>query len=146
MGSFSGARPELIQRASFDNILVVEDDADTREMLSTCIELETSYHVLSMANAEETLQYVQEIKEAKPCLFIFDYLLPTLTGLQLYDCLHAFQEFEHVPTIIITASTLNLELDRAIVARNLTLLLKPFDIVELIDRIKRVPIGPGQLI
>lgn len=146
MGLLAGMKSESVRRSAFNTILVVEDDEDTRDMLTICIETETSCRVLSLPGAEEVLLGLQEIQEAKPCLFIFDFHLLTLTGLELYDSLHALKEFEHVPAIIITATTLNLELERAIAQRKLTLLLKPFDIDELIDRIERMLIGPGQLI
>lgn len=135
-----------VGRPAFNTILVVEDDEDTRDMLTACIESESSYRAMSLAGAEEVFQGLQEIQEAKPRLFILDYQLLTLTGLELYDALHALREFEHVPAIIITATTLNLELERAIEQRKLTLLLKPFDVDELLERIERILIGPGQLI
>jgi CheY-like chemotaxis protein len=146
MVSFPYMQPEVIQQASFNTILVVEDDEDTREMLTVCIESETSYHVMPLSNAEETLERLPEIREAKPRLFILDYQLSILTGLELYDSLHALKEFEHIPAIIITAATLNLQLDRAIAQRKIILLLKPFDVDELIGCIERILIGPGQLI
>jgi len=146
MVSLSGLPPEAIEQIPFDTILIVEDDEDTCEMLTECIELETSYRVLSFADGNEALQHIEEIKEAHPFLFILDLQLPILTGIQLYDSLHALQELEHIPAIIITAATLKLELECAVAKRNLTLLLKPFDIAELISSIERLLISSGQLI
>ena len=146
MSLLTGMKPEMVGRSAFNTVLVVEDDEDTREMLELCIESETSCRVMALSSADEVLQGLQEIREAKPRLFIFDFQLITGTGLELYDRLHELKEFEHVSAIIITAATLNLELERAISQRKLTLLLKPFDIDELIGRIEWVFIGPGQLI
>jgi DNA-binding NtrC family response regulator len=146
MASFRAIQPEVMQQASFNTILIVEDDEDTREMLTVCIESETSYCVMSFENAEEALERLPEIREAKPRLFILDFRLSTLTGVELYDSMHALKEFEHIPAIIITAASLNLQLDRAIAERNLTLLLKPFDVDDLIGSIEGILIGPGQLI
>lgn len=146
MGSLASMKPELVEWPSFNTILVVEDDEDTREMLTVCIELETSCRVMSLASAEEVLQRLQEIREAKPRLFLIDYQLLSHTGLELYDSLHALKEFEHIPAVIITATTLNLELEHAVIQRKLTLLLKPFDIDELIARIEQILVGPAQLI
>lgn len=146
MGSLASMKFESVGRSAFNTVLVVEDDEDTCEMLAACIESETPYRIISLSSVEEVFQSLQDIQEAKPRLFIIDYQLITSTGLELYDSLHALKEFEHVPAIIITATTLNLELEHAITQRKLTLLLKPFDIDELIGRIERVLIGPGQLI
>lgn len=146
MGLFTSIKPALVERSAFNTVLVVEDDEDTCEMLTLCIESETSCRVLSLSSSEEVLQGLQPIQEAKPRLFIFDYHLVALTGLELYDSLHALKEFEHIPAIIITATTLNLELEHAIAQRKLTLLLKPFDIDELIERIGQMLNGHRQLI
>lgn len=115
-------------------------------MLTLCIESETSYRVVSVPSAEEVFRRLPEIKNAKPRLFIFDYHLFGLTGFELYDSLHAMKDFDHVPAIITTAATLNLELDRAIAGRKITLLLNPFDMDELLVYIEQLLIGPGQLI
>lgn len=141
-----GAKSVALQEAPFGIILVVEDEEDTREMLTMCVELETSYRVLSMVDGVETFERIEEIKEKNPRLFIFDLLLPGLTGLQLYDSLHALKEFEHVPALILTATARSLGLDTEIAARAITLLPKPFDIDELIGRIDHLLTGPGQLI
>lgn len=146
MGLLAGMKAESVGRSAFNTILVVEDDEDTREMLTVCIESETSCRVMALSGADEVLQGLQIIREAKLCLFIIDYHLISGTGLELYDSLHALKEFEHVPAIIVTATTLNLELERAIAQRKLDLLLKPFDIDDLIYRIEQVLIGSGQLI
>jgi DNA-binding NtrC family response regulator len=146
MVSLPDIQQEVIQQATFNTVLVVEDDEDTREMLTMCIESETSYRVMSLASAEETLERLPKIREAKPRLFILDFQLSTLTGLELYDSLHALKEFEYIPAVIITAATLNLHLVRAIAQRKIPLLLKPFDVDELIGCIERILIGPGQLI
>lgn len=146
MRPLTGMQSDSPGRSAFNTILIVDDDEDTREMLVVCIESETSYHVMPLSGAEEVLQHLQEIQAAKPRLFLIDYHLITHTGVELYDSLHALKELEHVPAIIITATTLNLELERAIAQRRLTLLLKPFDIDELIGRIEQMLIGPCQLI
>src|SRR5690348_11793359 len=125
MGPLTGMRAESAGWSAFDTILVIEDDEDTREMLTICIELETSCRVMSLPNAEEVFQHLPEIQESHPCLFVIDYQLLACTGLELYDSLHALKEFEHIPAIITTAATLNLELERAVEQRKLTLLLKP---------------------
>ena len=145
MSSLHRMQLEVRPQASFD-IILVEDDRDTCEMLKECIEFETSYRVLSLENAEELLQRLQEISEVPPSLFVLDFRLQGMTGLQLYDHLHAFDALKHVPAIIITASTLSEMIKTAIAERDLILLLKPFNIKELLCSIEDVLIGPPQLI
>jgi len=145
MTSLRRAQLQVRQHASFD-IILVEDDRDNSEMLKECIEMETPYRVLSLENAEELLQRLQEISQIPPRLFVLDLWLPGMTGLELYDHLYAFDALQPVPAIIITASTPNEVMDKAIAERDLILLLKPFDIKELLRSIENTLVGPAQLI
>jgi len=74
-------------------ILVVEDYEDTRDFLDVLIKTETSYRVLSIADGDETLERVEELTAIQPVLFIFDFQLPAMTALHLYDRLQGFREF-----------------------------------------------------
>ena len=124
-GHSSETAPEQI-------ILLVEDDIDIGEFITISIESETSYCVLSMNSGEETIQRIQEVKEARPLLFILDLWLHAMGAIELYDQLHSLAEFEHVQAIIITASTPDLGTESTIVERGITLLHKPFEVEEFL--------------
>src|SRR5215469_5426623 len=83
-------------------ILVVEDDADNLWLYTEALALLTSYHVKAVRNGSFALDFVQHIK---PDLFILDYRLPNMNGIQLYDQLHATPGLEHIPAIIISSIT-----------------------------------------
>jgi len=128
-----------------DLILIVEDDEATREFLTICITSETSCRVLAVASGVEALQRVEEIIKARPSLFILDFHLPNMNGLQLYDRLHGLKEFEHVPTIILTASTLDEQMQSTIAERGVETLLKPFDLDDLLRCIEEILMRSTQL-
>lgn len=132
------------QYAREKTILVVEDYEDTRDFLDALIETETSYRVLSIADADETLQRIEELEAAHPVLFIFDFQLPAMTALHLYDRLHGLERFEHIPAIILTATTPTPEMESAIRARSLHLLLKPFNIEDFLRSIEQILQGSLQ--
>ena len=117
---------------SYD-ILLIEDDEATSEMLTECIESESSFRVRSLSSGEEVLQHLQEIKEAVPFLFIIDYLLPGMNGLQLFDHLQSLKTFEQVPVILITATTMNEAIQATLRDRNLALISKPLDLPDLLN-------------
>lgn len=138
-------KDDTSQEASRDIILVVDDDEGIRDMLTVCIETQTPYRVLSMESGKETLERIEEVKAAHPLLFIFDYFLPTMTAINLYDHLHGLEAFAHIPAIIITAASPYLGIDTAAAERGLVLLAKPFDLDELFDGIAQL-LHPHQLI
>ena len=118
-------------------IVVVEDDEATREVVQIVIESETSYRTLLIPGGKETLQRLEEIKQARPGLFLLDFQLPFMNALDLYDRLHTIPELRDVPAIIMTASTISEAQQEAIAARHIEICWKPFEVQELLDCIKR---------
>ncbi len=73
------------------------------------------------------------VRDSTPALFLFDYHLPSMTGLQLYDQLYALPRFKTIPAILMSASLPRAELKR----RGILGLDKPFDLDELLFLIER---------
>jgi CheY-like chemotaxis protein len=105
-------------------ILIVEDDPNNREFFTEAIAFLTSYLVLTARNATEALS---RVKHVKPHLFICDYRLPDMNGLELYDLLHATPGLENIPGFILT-SVISEEMAQMLKSRGLVYLEKPFDL------------------
>ena len=112
------------QRARATTILVVEDDADIREFIGLLISTIPGYHYSLVPDASQAIQFAQGIK---PNLFILDYRLPGMNGLELYDRLHATPGLEAIPAILMAATRLE-TLRPEIEKRQLTAFEKPFDL------------------
>src|SRR5262245_1074735 len=110
-------------------IFIVEDDTNMVEFLVTALLDETPYLVTAAPNGFEALE---PLKEIKPHLFILDYLLPGMDGLELYDHLHAREEMANVPTIMLSTNTPTNEIQK----RHITGIPKPFDLDELLSTIE----------
>jgi CheY-like chemotaxis protein len=137
MSTLSMGRREQSSQAP-RNILLIEDDEATSEMITECIESESSFCVRSFSSGEEVLQHLHEIKEANPSLFIIDHVLPGMNGLQLFDHLQSLGTFEQVPTVIMTAAMMNEEMQAALRDRSLMLLTKPLELADLLDYLEYV--------
>ena len=90
----------LYQKAKV--ILIVEDDEDVGEFLVAAIQQETPYHPIWVSDGFAALKTVHDVK---PDLFILDYQLPHMSGIEVYDQLRARQAFADVPTLLMTAGT-----------------------------------------
>jgi DNA-binding NtrC family response regulator len=125
-------RVEALEDIATRNILVVENDESIGELLVLTIKQETPFKVYLAVNAVEALRIAQQ---STLHLFLIDYHLSTITGIQLYDELHGIRGLEQVPAILMSAS---LELyERELKSRNLGGISKPFDLDEFIRTIEK---------
>ena len=112
-------------------ILIVDDDDHIREFLERAISEETSYKPLIVSDSLEALKVTLDVK---PNLFLLDYQLPQMDGIELYDELHAKKEFQHTPAIIMSSRLPKRELEK----RALVGLHKPFELDELLKKVREV--------
>lgn len=116
-------------------ILVVEDDELIGVFLAEAISQETAYHPLLVSDGFEALKVTHDFI---PSLFLLDYRLPKMNGVELYDRLHAREELETVPAIVVSANLPLHELTK----RGLLGLKKPFDLDQLLEMVERTITQP----
>lgn len=110
-------------------ILVVEDDDAIGPFLIEALSQETSYKALLVTDG---LQALKAAHTLKPSLFITDYCMPFMNGIELYDKLHKTEEWENTPVILISASLPEQEVKK----RKLVSLSKPFDLDDLLNTVE----------
>ena len=96
------------RHATGDDVLIVEDDAHTRELLVRTLQKD-GWQVREAANGRLGLEMVQA---APPSLVLLDLMMPELDGFGFMEGLRQLPGCEHVPVIVITAKDLTAE-DRA---------------------------------
>lgn len=117
-------------------ILVVEDEETISDFIVRVLEEETPYKALSVANAIQALELVDVIK---PDLFMLDYQLPGINGLELFDRLHAMQELEAVPALMFSADAFSEKvLQQSLQERHITFLMKPFELDYLLQVVENL--------
>jgi len=116
-------------QTSRKTILVVEDDADIGAFIVQALTQETPHHTLLVADGIQALQVTRNLI---PDLFIIDYLLPHMNGIELYDILQSRQELAAIPTIIIST---HLPIQE-IIKRKIIGFKKPFELQELLGIIQ----------
>jgi len=106
-------------------ILIVEDDPDIGPVVLQAITSEDQYQAVLVSEGAQALSLVEHLT---PELFLLDYHLPGLTGMDLYDRLRAHSGLEHIPAILMSADQLASELANA---RGIPYLKKPFKLTGL---------------
>jgi len=112
-------------------VLVVEDDVGIGNFLVQAILQETSHQAMLVTDGFQALKAVASIK---PSLFILDYQLPRMNGIEFYDQLHAMQGFESIPAIIVSARLPRREIEK----RKVIPMSKPLELDDFLNTIDRL--------
>ncbi|MEO8955653.1 MAG: response regulator [Ktedonobacteraceae bacterium] len=124
-------QPSKEKDASVKTVLVVEDDTGIGTFLVQAILQETHHQALLVTDGFQAMKTVTNIK---PSLFILDYQLPRMNGLELYDHLHATKGLEHIPALIISARLPRHEIEK----RKLASMSKPLELDDFLHTIEKL--------
>jgi len=114
-----------------ENILIVDDDKDIREMLVNYFSKE-GYSVAHACNGEEGL----EILKAKSfSLILLDVMMPKMDG---YIMLLKLRKLSNIPVILLTAKGQQMDKIKGFINGCDDYIVKPFDFTELSLRIMAV--------
>jgi len=86
-------------------VLVVEDDADTREMLQRTLEKEG----WTVSEAENGRVALERIAETPPGLILLDLIMPEMDGFQVVSELRKHEAWRSIPIVVVTAKNLTVE-------------------------------------
>jgi two-component system, chemotaxis family, chemotaxis protein CheY len=112
-------------------VLIVEDNADSREMLSFILRYE-GYKVVTASDGSEG---ISQVKNARPDLIISDLEMPNLDGIEMVKTLRHLPEAERVPILILSAYDSE-SLDQAIQEGATQAMRKPFEVDSLVETVK----------
>ena len=82
-------------------VVVVEDDADTREALVDLLKL-LGYTVATAENGRRALDLLRTMKD-KPCLILLDIMMPVMNGWQFLEERGADPALAGIPVVVLTA-------------------------------------------
>lgn len=114
-------------------ILVVEDNQDTRELLTLHLTLQ-GYEVVEAEDGQEGLD---KIREERPELVLTDLSMPRLNGVELIEILRGHPEFSEIKIIALTAHSSG-DATRARYAGANIVLHKPMPLDSLADIVKQM--------
>ena len=116
-----------------ERILYVDDDEDIRTLTTMALELVGHYQVAAFASGEDVLRSTETLA---PQLFLLDYMMPGMSGFELWQKLQAIPGLTDVPVIFITAKSERAFTDGLIKAGALSVIVKPFEIGQLGEKIE----------
>ena len=119
-------------------VLVIDDDPVILELLRVNFEIE-GFDVICATDGEEGLKRAHE---HRPDVVISDIMMPRRDGLQLLSDLKGDPGTEDLPVILLSAKAQKAEVQQGLDLGADDYLTKPFDPLELIDRLNAVMTRP----
>lgn len=116
------------------SILIVEDEAAIVTMLRYNLERE-GFRVYSTGDGEEAITMV---KEYKPDIIVLDWMLPSMTGIEVCKHLRWNNDTKNIPIIMLSARGEEGDRIRGLDVGADDYMVKPFSPGELISRIRAV--------
>jgi CheY-like chemotaxis protein len=107
-------------------VLIVEDDADIRELLSSVLVLE-GYPVVTAADGAEGLE---QLRAAHPGLVLLDLMMPSMDGWEFRRLQMMDPALAGVPTVILSGDG---RLEAKAASLGTAFLRKPVDLDELLS-------------
>lgn len=107
-------------------VLVVDDDADIRMVLTDVLEAE-GFEPFEAENGQQALETLEQIP--RPCLVLLDLMMPVMDGWDFLEAWRSEPRSHEVPVVVISAGYQQQGLPPLDVQAYMT---KPFDIDRLV--------------
>ncbi len=113
-------------------VLVVEDEPAQREVLAYNLEAE-GFRALRAEDGEEALLLIEE---DQPDLIVLDWMLPSVSGIEVCRRVKSKSETRGIPIIMLSARSEEVDRVRGLETGADDYVVKPYSIVELMARIR----------
>lgn len=117
-----------------EKLICVEDDSGIREL----IEYTLSNYGFEVVGCKNATEFFELIEKETANLILLDIMLPDKDGMQVLRQLKESKATENIPVILLTAKSGQLDKIKGLDSGADDYITKPFDIMELISRVKAV--------
>ena len=114
-------------------IMAVDDEEDTRLLVSACLE-QAGFEVELASGGKEALSRVGEFR---PDLMLLDIAMPEMDGFEVCRRLRAVPATANLPVILLTAKSSQEYVKKAVALKINGYVVKPFEPKALLDRIRK---------
>jgi len=115
-------------------VLVVDDDMDTREIIS----MKLQAHGYDVVTASDGQEGTLKARAEKPNLIVLDVMLPRSSGFKVARMLKFDPELGKIPIILLTARVQQSDKETGAQVGADDYMVKPFDPDELLQKINKI--------
>ena len=116
-------------------VLIVDDDAEIVELMADVLVRDGRFEVKTASTGYDAGIATQQFR---PNLILLDYMLPDVNGNVVCQTIRKNPEFENIKIIIVSGVIKQDEIDQLLKSGAEAFIKKPFNIVELTDKIAAV--------
>jgi len=117
------------------SLLMVEDEADIREVAKLALEMVGGLQVDACGSGEEAMQRAGQVA---PDLILLDVMMPGMDGPTTLKGLRTLPGLARTPIIFMTAKVMQSEVDDYLALGAVDVIPKPFDPMTLADQLKSI--------
>ncbi|MCP4757181.1 MAG: response regulator [Proteobacteria bacterium] len=114
------------------SILIVDDNVPNLQFLGKLLE-KSSYDPTVVTDGAKALEF---LREKLPDLILLDIMMPVMDGFEVCRKIKANSRTKHIPVIFLTAKSETEDIVKGFEVGGVDYVTKPFNIVELLARIK----------
>ena len=116
-------------------VLIIDDEADIREVASLTLEATAGWHVSTAASGSEGLEVAAA---EQPELILLDVMMPEMDGPTTFRAMQNDSRTSRIPVILLTAKVQGVDQRRFADLGVAAILFKPFDPMTLAQQIADV--------
>ncbi|MBC7554398.1 MAG: response regulator [Taibaiella sp.] len=121
------------------SILVVDDDADDREVFGDVMqEIDPAINCIFAANGEDALNVLGECRNKLPAYIFLDLNMPRMNGRQCLEAMKNIDAFRDIPVIILSTSSMEKEIRETLALGAVGFITKPNNLSDLKKKIEGV--------
>ncbi|MDJ0806297.1 MAG: response regulator [Gammaproteobacteria bacterium] len=116
-------------------VLMVEDEADIREVVKMSLEMVGGLRVETCSSGEAAIQRAQGLA---PDLILLDVMMPGMDGPSTLQGLRGLAGLERTPVVFMTAKVMQSEVEQYKALGAVEVIPKPFDPMTLADQLNGI--------
>jgi DNA-binding response OmpR family regulator len=123
-----------LERRQMKTILIVDDEADIRDILRIRLANHPGFRILEAANGSDALELT---RQQRPDLIILDWLMPGFNGMEVLKALRESPELTTIPVIMMTVKSELSAQAQGQAMGVVAYLIKPFDATRLMETVEK---------
>ena len=120
-------------------VLLVEESREDEITVERALkDLKVANQVVQANNGEESLDYLRNESNEKPCVILLDLNMPKMNGIEFLKAIKANEELKNIPVIVLTTSDEQQDIMESFNLHAAGYMLKSVDYKQFADTVRAI--------